>query len=384
MVCRPSPDDEDSPMKTVRVELSQERAYDVVVGHDLLARCGPLCRDLDLQDRCALIYDAALTDTALPRVIESLRAAGFAPVSIPYDGGEAGKQLSRVEAMIGSMIEAELDRGTWVAALGGGVVGDMGGFVAASYLRGVNVVQMPTTIVSQVDASLGGKTGVNHALGKNLIGAFHQPRLVISDPGTLRHLPEAERVAGLAEVVKHAVIRDDELFDFLEAKIENIVSMQIEDEDLDWLIARNATIKAAVVKADEREGGLRAILNYGHTIGHAIEAATDYKAYRHGEAVMLGMIGAGRIATQLGTWSESDEARQQALLVRLGIPAGVQAVDGEEILERTRADKKWRDGKLRFILPRRIGDAFVADDIEQDAVRAGIAHIQALDRQVAS
>ena len=370
-------------MKTVRVELSEDRAYDVVVGDDLLTQSGSLCRALDLQDRCALIYDAALSETALPRVVESLQAAGFKPVPIAYDGGEAGKKLASVEAMIGSMIEAGLDRGTWVAALGGGVVGDMGGFIAASYLRGVQVVQMPTTFVSQVDASLGGKTGVNHALGKNLIGAFHQPRLVISDPGTLRHLPEAERIAGLAEVVKHAVIRDEELFDFLEDKIEAIVSMQIGDEDLDWLIARNASIKAAVVKADEREGGLRAILNYGHTIGHAIEAATDYRTYRHGEAVMLGMIGAGRIATQMATWAESDEARQQALLVRLGIPAGVQAVDAEEILERTRADKKWRDGKLRFILPRRIGDAYVADDIEQDAVRAGIAHIQDLDRQVA-
>ena len=367
-------------MKTVRVELGEARAYDVVVGDDLLTDSGDLCHGLGLQDRCALVYDAALADTALPRVMQSLQGAGFQPQAIAYDGGEHGKRLTSVEAIIGGMIAAGLDRGTWVAALGGGVVGDMGGFVAASYLRGVPVVQMPTTIVSQVDASLGGKTGVNHALGKNLIGAFHQPRLVLSDTSTLRHLPEAERVAGLAEVVKHAVIRDEELFSFLEENIEAVVSMQIGADDLEWLIARNAAIKAAVVSADEREGGLRAILNYGHTIGHAIEAATEYKAYRHGEAVILGMIAAGRIATRLGTWPADAEARQQALLERLGIPAGVGRVDPQEIFARTKTDKKWRDGKLRFILPRRIGEAYVADDIEQDVVRDGISHLQTIDR----
>ncbi|MDP6982311.1 MAG: 3-dehydroquinate synthase [Candidatus Latescibacteria bacterium] len=371
-------------MKTVRIKLGDGRAYEDLVGHDVLSEAGTQCRALGLQERCALVYDQALHDTALPRVRDSLTTAGFECVTIAYDRGEAGKRLESVEAIIGHMIEAGLDRGTWVAALGGGVVGDIGGFVAASYLRGVAVVQMPTTIASQVDASLGGKTGVNHVLGKNLIGAFHQPRLVLSDTSTLRHLPEAERIAGLAEVVKHSVIRDEELFEFLEDNIEQVVSMAIGDEELDWLIARNASIKAAVVSADEREGGLRAILNYGHTIGHAIEAATNYQTYRHGEAVILGMIGAGRIASQLGVWSQEHEDRQHALLRRLGIPAGVGAIDDAQILARTKTDKKWRDGKLRFILPRRIGDAYVADDIEEEAVRAGIAHVQSLDRLAAS
>jgi len=367
-------------MKMVRIELADGRAYDDIVGHGLLAKAGTQCRALGLGDRCALVYDKALEQTALPQVLDSLKSAGFEVVVIGFGKGERGKRLESVETIIGSMIEAGLDRGTWVAALGGRRVGNIAGFVAASFLRGVDVVQMPTTIVAQVDAGLGGKTGVNHPLGKNLIGAFHQPRLVLSDTSTLRHLPEAERVAGLAEVVKHSVIRDEELFRFLEDKIESVISMEIDADSLDWLIARNASIKAGVVAADEREAGLRAILNYGHTIGHAIEAATDYQIYRHGEAVILGMIGAGRIAAQLGVWSQEDEARQQALLTRLGIPPGIAAVSAEQILARTKSDKKWRDGKLRFILPRRIGDAYVADDIEQEAVRAGIAHVQDLDR----
>jgi 3-dehydroquinate synthase len=276
------------------------------------------------------------------------------------------------------MLEAGFGRGAWVVALGGGVVGDLGGFVAASFLRGVDVVQVPTTVLAQVDASIGGKTAVNHPLGKNLIGAFHPPRLVLTDTAALQSLPPAEVASGLAEIVKHGIIRDAELFGFLEERVEDVVDAKLTAHELVWLIARNARIKADVVSADEREGGLRAILNYGHTIGHAIEAATSYKRYRHGEAVLLGMIAAGELAARRGLWeSSADRERHDGLIERLGIPAGVGDVDAATITERTKADKKRVGGRHRFVLARRIGAVDIVDGIDDDQVRATIDALQA-------
>jgi len=237
-------------------------------------------------------------------------------------------------------------------------------------------VQVPTTVVAQVDASLGGKTAVNHRLGKNTIGAFHQPRLVFTDTSSLRSLPLRERVAGTAEMVKHGIIRDEELFVFLEQHLESFIDMSIEPERLDWLIARNVTLKAGVVSCDERESGLRGILNYGHTIGHAIEAATDYRQYNHGEAVILGMAAAGEIACHLGLWPEHERHRQDALLERLGVPAGIGRVDAALIVERTRADKKRIDGKTRMVLCRHLGQAELVEDIDDATIRIGVNHIQ--------
>lgn len=362
---------------SVVIDLPDGRRYEIAVGHNILATIGPRCRDLELGARCALIVDQALSDTHGVVVADSLRAAGFDVLVLPYGDGEQGKNLRSVEAFIGCMIEAGFDRGAWVAALGGGVVGDMGGFVAASYLRGIDVVQMPTTIVSQVDASIGGKTAVNHALGKNLIGAFHQPRLVLTDTDVLRTLPRAEVAAGLAEVVKHGVIRDPDLFAFLEQKIESVIDMQIEADELDWLIERNAQIKVDVVRADEREGGLRAILNYGHTIGHAIEAATQYQRYRHGEAVLLGMIAAGELAQRRGLWHNDDDLpRHDALIERLGIPGGIEDVDAATIVERTKADKKRVAGRHRFVLANRIGQVEIVDTVTDDDVLATVHALQ--------
>ena len=258
----------------------------------------------------------------------------------------------------------------------GGVVGDMAGFVAATYLRGVPYVQVPTTILAQVDSSIGGKTGVNHALGKNLIGAFHQPRLVLIDTAVLRSLPRREVVVGMAEVVKHALIRDAALFAFLEEHLEEVVDMTLAPETLDWLIGRNVEIKAEVVAADEKEQGLRAILNYGHTIGQAIEAATDYGRYRHGEAVILGLIAAGEIACREGFWPEAERQRQDALLGRLGVPGGLAEVEAERILARTKADKKRVDGRLRFVLGRRIGEVEIVEGITDATVREAIKYAQ--------
>jgi 3-dehydroquinate synthase len=362
-------------MKIINVGL-EGRGYAIHVGHGILAQLGEFCRELELGQQVAVITDEAVAASYLAPVCAGLRAAGYEVLEVVFPGGDAAKNLEQAEQIFGRLIEAQMDRSAWVLALGGGVVGDMGGFVAATYLRGVSCVQVPTTIVAQVDASIGGKTAVNHRLGKNLIGAFHQPALVCIDTEALRTLPRSELVAGLAEVVKHAVIRDAELFGFLEENLEKVVELDLDPESLDWLIARNVGIKVEVVEADEREGGLRAILNYGHTIGHAIEAATDYKKYRHGEGVILGMIGAGHIAQSRGLWSAATQQRQDALLQRLGVPAGIAEVPAELIVERTRADKKRVAGKTRLILGREIGRVEIVDDFGEDALLEGVEYIQ--------
>src|SRR5690606_20501984 len=238
-----------------------------------------------------------------------------------------------------------------VVALGGGVVGDMAGFVAATVLRGVPFVQVPTTLLAMVDASVGGKTGVDHAVRKNLLGAFHQPSAVLIDPESLRTLPARELRSGLAECIKHEVIRDAEGFARLEAGIERAAALDL--AYLTELIAHNVVIKAAVVEADPFEKGERAHLNFGHTIGHAIEAASGF-GYAHGEAVALGMVAAGRLATRLGMWDEASCRRMTALIARAGLPTGGLTLPSEPVLQTMQFDKKVKDGKLRFVLPERL------------------------------
>ena len=362
-------------MRNVEIALA-DRAYTVQVGHGVLSQLGESCRRVELGNQVAVIADRAVADLYLKPAVTSLKGAGFRPLEVLIPGGDADKNLTTAEQVFGQLIEAELDRSAWVLALGGGVVGDLAGFVAATFLRGVPFVQVPTTIVSQVDASVGGKTAVNHRLGKNLIGAFHQPRLVLIDTDVLRSLPRRELVGGLGEVVKHAVIRDPELFAFLEEHLEQIISLRLDPDQLDWLIARNVQIKARVVETDERETGLRAILNYGHTVGHAIEAAGAYTRYHHGEGVVLGMVAAGEIAVRRNLWSEEDRDRQDALLSRMDVPGGLKELSTQEILERTRSDKKRVSGRLRFVLPRSIGQVEIFDDIPEETAVAAIQYVQ--------
>ena len=362
-------------MQTIPVG-TKDRQYNIQVGHGILPALGDHCRGLGLGKSVALITDESVASVYMEPVTASLATAGFAVTPVVFSGGDRGKSLEAANDIYSELIEAELDRGAWVIALGGGVVGDMAGFIAATYLRGIPYVQVPTTIVSQVDASIGGKTAVNHRLGKNLIGAFHQPSLVYVDTAALHSLPREELAAGMAEVVKHAVIRDAGLFEFLEDNLERILDLDLEADLLDWLIARNVEIKVAVVQEDEREGGLRAILNYGHTIGHAIEAATDYVDYRHGEAVILGMIGAGQIALTQGFWDAAERDRQDALLARLGVPVGIDRVSAEEIVARTRSDKKRVGGRTRLILGRKIGQVEIVDHFGEDELRNAVDYLQ--------
>ena len=283
--------------------------------------------------------------------------------------GESHKTLASIERIYDTLLAARVERDTPILSLGGGVIGDMAGFAAATILRGVPFVQIPTTLLAMVDASVGGKTGVDHAAGKNLIGAFWQPRAVLIDPAVLDTLPDRELRNGLAECVKHEVIRDAEGFSRLEESVDSILSR--DPAALAELIAHNVRIKAAVVAADPHERGERAHLNFGHTLGHAVERVSDF-SYGHGESVSLGMVAAARLAVSLGLFAEADAGRIERLLARIGLPTGGMRLDVDEILASTAGDKKVQAGKVRFVLPDRIGHVIIRADVPPDKVRAAV------------
>ena len=259
-----------------------------------------------------------------------------------------------------------MERGSSIAALGGGVVGDMAGFAAATYLRGIPYIQVPTTLLAQVDSSVGGKTGINHPAGKNLIGAFYQPSLVYIDLKVLETLPRRELVAGLAEVVKYGVIADEGLFVYIEEEIEKILELSM--DSLNHIVKRSCQIKAEIVEVDEREAGKRSILNYGHTLGHALEAITDFKTYRHGEAIAIGMVYAARLAHRMRLCDTSVVERQRNLLKKIGLPVSIPKVDIDRLLVTMQIDKKVQDRRIRFVLPEKIGHVRITADWDRNAL----------------
>ncbi len=360
-------------METIRVNLG-ERSYDIEIEAGCLGRLGPFVRNIPGMKaaRAAVVTTNTVAGLYLDMALSSLGQAGFDTTPVIIPDGEEFKTVATWESILSRLIEARFERSSVVVALGGGVVGDMAGFAAAALLRGVPFVQVPTTIVSQVDSSIGGKVAVNHPLGKNLIGSFHQPRGVLIDTRTLATLPPKEVVSGLGEALKHAVIRDEAFFAFLEEHIGSIMSLGAPDDVMERFIAWNCRIKAEVVAADEREGGIRAILNYGHTIGHALETATGYTRFSHGEAVMLGMVAAGGIARSMGMFSETDLNRQNALIARTGPSWDTDGIDPETLFDIMTRDKKVSAGRIRFVLPSRIGWADVYGDVGTDAIRGGI------------
>jgi 3-dehydroquinate synthase len=322
----------------------------------------------------ALVYDAALASTHLPSARVALEAAGFRVVSIAVPSGEESKSLDGLSALYDALSAARLDRRTTLVALGGGVTGDLAGFAAATYLRGIDFVQVPTTLLAQVDSSVGGKTGIDLPGGKNLVGAFYQPQLVLIDLDTLQTLPEAEYRAGLAEVVKYGVIADAPFFSWLEANREAI--LRHEPEETAQLIARCCEIKAAVVGQDEREAGLRAILNYGHTVGHAVEAAAGFGWYRHGEAVSIGMTAAGTLSESLTGLRAGERIRIETLLSDFGLPTRVrEPLPTDALLAAMRLDKKALDGELQFVLASAVGSVAVRP-VGESEVREAISTIQ--------
>ncbi|GBC77086.1 3-dehydroquinate synthase [bacterium HR08] len=352
----------------IRVALG-ERSYDIVIGAEVLARAGESVRAvLGGAPRLALISNARVFGLYGAKLRSSLRRAGF-PVSVHLIGdGERYKTMRTVERLYGELADQHLDRASAIVALGGGVVGDVAGFVAATFLRGIAYVQIPTTLVAAIDSSVGGKTGVNVPQGKNLVGAFHQPRLVLADVSTLRTLPRRELAAGLCEALKYGVIRDAALFDWIVARVEALKAGEV--AALVPVIRRCCEIKADIVRRDERESGLRRILNFGHTFGHALEAVTGYRRFRHGEAVGYGMIMAARLAVRLGLLSSDEAERIRRAVLACGRFPAIADLDPEAILAAMRHDKKARAGRLTFVLPTRIGHVTVRDDVPLRIVRA--------------
>jgi shikimate kinase/3-dehydroquinate synthase len=340
--------------------------YDVHVGWGTLDRLGERLAAHARSCTAAVITNPRVGKIYAARVVTSLNRSGFRPVVVTIPDGERYKTLRTASRVYDELVRRRFERGDLLVALGGGVVGDLAGFVAATYLRGVRYVQVPTTVVAQVDSSIGGKTGVDHPKGKNLIGAFHHPVMVYADVATLRTLPPRELVAGLAEVVKYGVIADASFFSYLEAQAESVLGGV--PDVLVEVVRRSAAVKADVVRQDERETGLRRILNYGHTAGHVVETLTGYAAIRHGEAVAIGMDFAARLAARVSLCSEDVNRRQRALLERLGLPTRLPRIAASRAIQTMRLDKKVREGRVHFVLPREIGRVTVEPVAEKDIV----------------
>jgi 3-dehydroquinate synthase len=352
-------------VRTITVHLGP-RTYPVLVGAGLLAEAGRECARVGLGRKVALVSQRGVAAQAAT-VAASLGAAGFDAVAIEVPEGEATKSLEEARRLWDAFLDHGLDRGSAVVAVGGGVVGDLAGFAAAGYMRGISFVQVPTTLLAQVDASVGGKVAVNHPRAKNLIGAFHQPRLVLVDPTVLATLPERDYRAGLAEVVKTAIALNAELFATLEGGVA-----AIRRRDPEWLepvIAACCAEKAAIVEQDEREeSGLRMVLNYGHTVGHALEALGGYQAWRHGEAVAVGMVVAVELSARLRLVDARVAERQNGLLAAVDLPTRFDAPAPAEVWNALRHDKKAREGRVPFVLLKALGRAEVCFDVQSELV----------------
>ena len=341
--------------------------YRMSVGAGALSLVGEELSRLGFSGIPVVVTDENVARLFGEAVERSLQRAGFAPEFIVIPPGEERKSLETAGILYGQLNEIGAERGTPLVALGGGVVGDLTGFVAATYFRGLPLVHVPTTLLAQVDSSIGGKVAVNHGMLKNNIGAFHQPLAIIADTNVLASLPRREFRNGLAEVIKSAALRDEGFFRYLEDGIDRI--MERDEDALEHMVAATAGIKSSVVEEDEKDTGLRNILNYGHTIGHGVESASSFSLC-HGECVAIGMVAAGLIATAMGMVSAAEVERLRALLLRAGLPVTVpESVDMDTVLAAMTRDKKITKKRLRFILPTRIGDVTMRDDVPMDLVR---------------
>jgi 3-dehydroquinate synthase len=365
-------------METLKVDLGS-RGYPIFIGTASLAQLGELLKLYKIGERFVVITNTVVDGHYGETILASLRAAKLPADKIVVADGERHKNLKTLERILGEMLGLGCNRQTAVIALGGGVIADLAGFAAATYMRGVELVQAPTTLLAQVDASIGGKVGVNHALGKNMIGAFHQPRLVWIDTATLRTLPAREIICGLAEIIKHALIGDPGYFSFLEAHWRDL--LQCDQATLVKTIQRSCEIKAAIVAEDERESGRRALLNFGHTIGHALEAATNYRKLRHGEAVLLGMIAEAYLARDSGLLAGEAFTRIENFLKQIPLKARLEGIN-ITLVERSMAfDKKSQQGQVRMVLLREVGEAVLASDWARASLHAAIQYaLQAFRR----
>jgi len=361
-----------SQRRTIRVALG-ERSYDILVGERLIEEAGGLLVPVLARPRVVVVTDEHVAALHLDRLAASLDRAQIFHDEIVMPPGEATKDWAHLEAVLDRLLEGPIERTTTLVALGGGVVGDLAGFAASIVLRGIAYVQIPTTLLAQVDSAVGGKTAINTRRGKNLVGSFHQPRLVLADVAALATLPERELLAGYAEVAKYGLISDAGFFAWLEEHGRRLAAGDAEARH--HAVARSCELKAAIVAVDEREGGQRALLNFGHTFGHALEAETGFgPELLHGEAVALGMVMAFDLSVRLGYCMPADAARVRRHLAAMGLPTTLDRADGrrwdaDRLVEHMARDKKVRDGRIAFVLARGIGEAFVAREVAPEAVR---------------
>ena len=351
-------------MQTLTVELG-DRSYPIHIGAGLMDQAQLILPHL-VQKRVMVVTNTTVAPLYLTRLTATLETAGVAVTHCVLPDGEAYKNWETLNLIFDALLTERAERKTTLIALGGGVIGDMTGFAAASYQRGVPFIQIPTTLLSQVDSSVGGKTGINHPLGKNMIGAFYQPKVVLADTDTLKTLPARELSAGLAEVIKYGLIWDADFLTWLEANMEKLRAL--DSAAVSHAIHRSCKIKAQVVAQDEREGGIRAILNLGHTFGHAIEAGMGYGNWLHGEAVAAGMVLAAETSHRLRWLSEADVARTRALVRAAGLPDVAPDLGVDEYLEYMGHDKKVEGGKMRFVLLKKLGEAVITGDVPADVL----------------
>ena len=361
-------------MVIVNINLGEDRSYPVYVGVDL-AKLGKIAKSYPLGKQILVVSDDYVYHLYGDKVKSSLKENGFEVNTVCVPKGETSKSLFQVEKLYTRCAEFKLDRSATILGLGGGVIGDLAGFVASTYLRGINFVSLPTTLLAQVDASIGGKVGVDLPAGKNLVGSFYQPKFVYLDLETLKTLQSRQIREGLAEVVKYGVIKDDELFSYLEKNVAKLRNLN--KKIAQFIIEKSVKIKAKVVEEDEREEkGKRQILNFGHTIGHAIETATEYKKYTHGEAVSLGMIAAARISEKLGFITQDLVKRLRELLKAVGLPVEMEGVNEYKLWDVLYRDKKVRAGKLVFVLPRDIGNVFLTSEVPPGVIKEVFREIE--------
>jgi 3-dehydroquinate synthase len=352
-------------MQTLKLDFGA-RSYPIYIGSGLLGRAELVAPHIAGR-RVAIVTNSVVAPLYLSAVKQAF--AAYDPLTVVLPDGEQTKTLATLEGIVGELLTARCDRRVTLVALGGGVIGDLTGFAAAVYQRGVPFIQIPTTLLAQVDSSVGGKTGVNHALGKNMIGAFYQPACVLIDTDTLNTLPDKQLSAGLAEVIKYGLIRDPEFFDWLEANLDKLLAR--DRTALTYAIERSCRNKAEVVAADEREAGMRALLNFGHTFGHAIETGSGYGAWLHGEAVAAGMVMAADLSARLGWINDSDVTRIRTFIRKARLPVqGPAGLNGERMLELMAVDKKIQDGRMRLVLLKAIGRAVISGDAPAAAVTA--------------
>ena len=359
-------------MNKIDVKTGQS-SYSIIIGAGILNQTGEKLKALGLTDKAVIVTNPVVNKLYGEIVRQSLIDAGFQPTVLEIPDGEKYKTLASAGKLYAQLAACGAERSTPVLALGGGVIGDLAGFVAATYLRGVPLVQIPTTLLAQCDSSIGGKTAVDHGQLKNEIGAFYQPKITISDIAVLQSLPQPEFCGALAEVIKYAVIKDEEFFLYLEKNLDQIKSL--DNNVLEAVVAKSARIKVGFVEADEKDTGLRNMLNFGHTVGHAVESVSNFRV-SHGQAVSIGMVAAAGLAVKLELMDKADAVRLKKLLQRAGLMTALPPLEIAPLLQAMRYDKKVQGGKIRFVLPRAIGQVFITDDVNPAAVESVLGEMR--------